>query len=119
MTGAAILTAGVHSTGILAQSVGGGGGTGGSSSSAASAGGTSDSWSLGASLGGKSGGGGVGGAVVVKANVMVQTLGDLSIAVLAQSVGGGGGPRPVRPFRPAGSLPGQPAAGLAPALRIA
>ncbi|MPS30738.1 response regulator transcription factor [Alcaligenaceae bacterium SAGV5] len=28
-------------------------------------------------------------------------------------------PRPVRPFRPAGSLPGQPAAGLAPALRIA
>ncbi|VCU70690.1 Autotransporter beta-domain protein [Pigmentiphaga humi] len=93
MTGAAILTAGVHSTGILAQSIGGGGGSGGSSSSIASAnaGGADGGSSFGASLGGKTGGGGSGGAVAVNTNVTVQTLGDMSAAVLAQSIGGGGG----------------------------
>jgi uncharacterized protein YhjY with autotransporter beta-barrel domain len=77
--------------GIFAQSVGGGGGNGGASSSTSQSGSSDSGVSVNASLGGKGGGGGVGGAVNVSTVVLVETLGDQSSAIYAQSVGGGGG----------------------------
>lgn len=91
VSGAAILTAGANSVGILAQSVGGGGGNGAAAGSSANTDGEKAGHSLSASLGGKSGGGGNGGGVSVSSAVQVQTLGNLSTGVLTQSIGGGGG----------------------------
>ncbi|MBS0473204.1 MAG: hypothetical protein JSR60_19195 [Proteobacteria bacterium] len=80
-------TWGIESYGILAQSVGGGGGTGGLSLSA----GGSESANLGVSVGGDGDGGGDGNEVYLTSNDLVTTHGNLSTAILAQSVGGGGG----------------------------
>ncbi|SEA61578.1 hypothetical protein SAMN05660420_02623 [Desulfuromusa kysingii] len=72
-----------HSTAVLAQSIGGGGGYG--TSGGGGSGGI-------VSLGGDSGAGGNGGAVTVtQNNANLQTSGDYSKGIFAQSVGGGGG----------------------------
>ena len=79
-----LFTAGISSTGILAQSIGGGGGNGGNANSGL----------LGLlSLGGYGGASGDGGAVSVSSNAdgRISTTGDQSDAILAQSIGGGGG----------------------------
>ena len=87
-TGGNIVTQGVAAFGIFAHSVGGGGGEG------AAAGTVSGSFkSLSVSVGGNGGGGGDGGAVSVTASTggAITTTGKHGIAVVAQSVGGGGG----------------------------
>ncbi|RYE48939.1 MAG: autotransporter outer membrane beta-barrel domain-containing protein [Hyphomicrobiales bacterium] len=82
-----ITTGGNQSHGIFAQSVGGGGGNGGGSVAASASGG----YSLGVSLGGGGGGGGSASTVTVNALGSIDTTGNLSHGILAQSVGGGGG----------------------------
>ncbi|MGD8618323.1 MAG: hypothetical protein PVH54_03960, partial [Gammaproteobacteria bacterium] len=92
-----ILTKGVGSYGIFAQSVGGGGGSGGDSISISGSGVASGALSM----GGDGGGGGHGGLLNTTTNVRegvsvtsssdITTLGDTSHGILAQSVGGGGG----------------------------
>ncbi|WP_027036867.1 autotransporter outer membrane beta-barrel domain-containing protein [Mesorhizobium ciceri] len=81
-----IHTKGFGSTGIMAQSVGGGGGNGGAAYSVA--GGAAG---LSIALGGKGAAGGDGGIVTVINNGGMQLDGDNSVAIFAQSVGGGGG----------------------------
>ncbi|MBZ9997871.1 hypothetical protein [Mesorhizobium sp. BH1-1-4] len=81
-----IHTQGFGSTGIMAQSVGGGGGNGGATYSVA---GGVPGFSL--ALGGKGSAGGDGGVVTVVNNGQMQLDGDNSVAIFAQSVGGGGG----------------------------
>ncbi|HAY22322.1 MAG TPA: hypothetical protein DCY27_09170 [Desulfobacterales bacterium] len=84
---------GNDSSGILAQSVGGGGGSGGFSiaglfngSSGTANGGLAFSW------GGTGGSGGTAEAVsVTNIGTSIQTLGDRSLGISAQSIGGGGG----------------------------
>ena len=80
-------TSGDQSIGIFAQSVGGGGGNGGGSV-AASVGG---SYTVGVAVGGSGGAGGASNTATVNAAGSVITKGDLSHAILAQSIGGGGG----------------------------
>lgn len=71
-------TFGNGALGIIAQSVGGGGGDGGSSNGLLS-------------IGGVGGGGGNGGSTIVtSSNGTIETWGAQSIAVLGQSIGGGG-----------------------------
>ncbi len=99
-------TWGKFSTGILAQSVGGGGGDGGTGTASASKGVSNldyvstivsdgmpiaDTWSAKVAIGGKGGKGGSGGEVGVTNYDRVFTHGDNSKAIIAQSVGGGGG----------------------------
>ncbi|BCG73009.1 outer membrane autotransporter barrel domain-containing protein [Mesorhizobium sp. 113-1-2] len=83
-----IATYGKQSDGILAQSIGGGGGNGGFSVA-----GTFTTGALGASVavGGSGGSGQSAGEVTVTSTGNIQTHGDQSIGILAQSVGGGGG----------------------------
>ncbi|WP_269615698.1 autotransporter outer membrane beta-barrel domain-containing protein [Prochlorococcus marinus] len=73
-----ITTDGSHSRGLFAQSVGGGGGSGGRSGGMIS-------------VGGSGSGGGDGEIVDVRHIGSIQTKGDFSEGVFAQSVGGGGG----------------------------
>ncbi len=79
-----ITTSGKQAFGIHAQSIGGGGGNGGA--------GTSGVWAA-ASVGGLGSGGGDGGGVSVTfpAASQIKTSGEGSVAIFAQSVGGGGG----------------------------
>jgi uncharacterized protein with beta-barrel porin domain len=81
-----ILVEGAASVGILAQSIGGGGGAGGFTGSLAVTGG-----SLNTQVGATGGAGGDGGDVTVTSTGSIATLADDSIAVLAQSIAGGGG----------------------------
>ncbi len=85
-----IVTNGVSSTGIFAQSVGGGGGTAGIGASLLSV-----NFSTGVTgpriLGGTGGVGGNGGLVTVVNEGGIVINGDDSVGILAQSVGGGGG----------------------------
>ncbi|WP_152523470.1 autotransporter outer membrane beta-barrel domain-containing protein [Sphingobium baderi] len=81
-----IIVEGAASVGILAQSIGGGGGAGGFSGALSVSGGT-----LGNQVGGQGGGGGDGGDVTVTSTGSIVTLQDDSVAVLAQSIAGGGG----------------------------
>ena len=77
-----ITTIGDRSYGILAQSIGGGGGVGG----------TGDGINLGAVIvGGRGGAGGAGGTVQVTDSGGITTFGNGADAILAQSIGGGGG----------------------------
>ena len=85
--GANITTNAVNSTGIFAQSVGGGGGIGGASLAVAAI----PSGSGTVVLGGQGGVAGNGGKVNVTNAGTINIAGDNSIAVFAQSVGGGGG----------------------------
>jgi uncharacterized protein YhjY with autotransporter beta-barrel domain len=87
-----ISTRGLNSAGILAQSIGGGGGTGGLSFK----GGLKVNASLfdltwDTTSGGSGGTGGSAGAVSVTSVSDIQTLGEVSHGILAQSIGGGGG----------------------------
>ncbi|MCW8039873.1 ESPR-type extended signal peptide-containing protein [Acinetobacter entericus] len=83
-----LITSGTDSSGIRAQSIGGGGGNGGVAVSAGAGVGITAN----IALGGNGAEGGVGGAVNVKAQSgAIETSGDLSTGVLAQSIGGGGG----------------------------
>ena len=89
-TGESITTLGDRSAGIFGQSVGGGGGIGGFSI----AGGLGiNSTGLALSYGGKGGTGGAAGNVVIQSGAGngIQTGGDDSQGILAQSIGGGGG----------------------------
>src|SRR6185437_10661410 len=82
-----IEVAGDHSNGVFAQSVGGGGGVGGS----AYAFGISPVVNVSVTVGGSGGGGGGANNVLVTNNGEIDTWGDDSRGVFAQSVGGGGG----------------------------
>ena len=82
---ATIHTSGQRSYGLFAQSVGGGGGDGGYAVSGAVGGGVS------LAIGGAAGGGGDGDSVMVAVDGSIRTAGERAYALLAQSVGGGGG----------------------------
>ena len=89
-----ITTRGDDAHGIYAQSIGGGGGDGGSTL-AATVGvdpkGEGKSFSLAAAIGGFGGDGNKGGAVSVENQGLIDTLGNESHGIFAQSIGGGGG----------------------------
>ncbi len=88
LTAATIDTTGDRSHGIQAQSVGGGGGNGGFAfSGTAPLGGLSASFAL----GGEGAKGGASGVVTVNEKGTITTVGEQSIGIFAQSVGGGGG----------------------------
>jgi hypothetical protein len=88
-----LVTTGADSRGVFAQSVGGGGGDGGYSVAAALAVGDVGAASGAISVGGTGGEGGKGGVVTVDhaSGVTIDTTGDRSVGIFAQSVGGGGG----------------------------
>jgi hypothetical protein len=75
---APINTSGARSIGLFAESIGGGGGDGGSAAGLVSLGGTGSATSP-------------GGAVTVENSSPISTIGVQSHALLAQSIGGGGG----------------------------
>ncbi|MRN50543.1 hypothetical protein GJU94_12000 [Brucella sp. 10RB9214] len=83
-----IRTLGDISYGIVAQSIGGGGGN---ITSTQDEGESESKHSISVTLGRAGGSGGTGGAVVVHAEGNILTFGDRSSAILAQSLGGGGG----------------------------
>ncbi len=85
-----IVTVGNNSQGIQAQSVGGGGGNGGFAASVALGTGN-EAKSLSAAIGGTGGAAGDGKDVWVTNNAVINTSGDDSSAILAQSIGKGGG----------------------------
>jgi len=85
-----ILTEGMMSDGLVAQSIGGGGGNGGFNVSGSIAGGLG-AGSISVGLGGSGGSAGDAGAVVATADGQIGTKGDYSNAYVAQSIGGGGG----------------------------
>jgi uncharacterized protein with beta-barrel porin domain len=82
-----VYTTGDNAMGVFAQSVGGGGGSGG----VVNYGLLRDSGSVINKLGGNGGTSGNGDTVTVVNRSTVVTAGDNSVAILAQSVGGGGG----------------------------
>ncbi|MFT8852366.1 hypothetical protein [Acetobacter orientalis] len=111
-----IATSGVNAAGILAQSIGGGGGTGGQANSISMVltiekadipkigktsddpdgltyikNNTGDNKSLSLSIGGSGGASGDGGATTVSNAGLIQTVGNFSDGIAAQSIGGGGG----------------------------
>ena len=86
-----ITTSGDDSTGIVVQSIGGGGGTGGYSISAGGAVAAIGAGAINVSLGGSGSGGGDGDTVKTDLQSNVNTSGQNSTGILAQSVGGGGG----------------------------
>lgn len=95
-----VTTFGHRSYGVLAQSIGGGGGIGGSSTASSSflSGSASATiltgfnLGLGINVGGSNGSGGNGGSVTINVDsAEIVTTGYASHALLAQSIGGGGG----------------------------
>ncbi|MEM7633219.1 MAG: autotransporter outer membrane beta-barrel domain-containing protein, partial [Pseudomonadota bacterium] len=82
-----VATHGHQANGVLAQSIGGGGGNGGFAISAA----LSGDVSLGFGMGGSGAMAGDGDVVTVTTDAMVMTTGDVAHAIVAQSIGGGGG----------------------------
>ena len=86
-SGSSIFTEGEQSHGIFAQSIGGGGGAGGLSI----AGGVSAFGGLSLSMGGNGGDGKYGGTVNVTNTGNIDTQGEYSYGIKAQSIGGGGG----------------------------
>ncbi|MGV6873435.1 autotransporter outer membrane beta-barrel domain-containing protein [Pseudochelatococcus sp. B33] len=102
----AIETQGKFATGILAASIGGGGGDGGVGTASASKGVSNmsylstivedgmpiaDAWTAKVAIGGSGGKGGSGGQVIVDNYGSIVTRNDQSKAIIAQSIGGGGG----------------------------
>jgi hypothetical protein len=83
-----ITTEGDHSNGVVAQSVGGGGG---SATFNIGLGNNPDAKAFNVALGGGTGDGGYGDSVDVVHTGEIRTQGDVSNAIFAQSVGGGGG----------------------------
>ncbi|WP_222934553.1 autotransporter outer membrane beta-barrel domain-containing protein [Caulobacter sp. 17J80-11] len=86
-----LITEGDDAHGLFAQSVGGGGGNGGFALNGSLAVSSSTSVSLGLALGGSGAGGGIGGEVEVDSDSVIATHGDYAHAMIAQSIGGGGG----------------------------
>ncbi|WP_280945045.1 autotransporter outer membrane beta-barrel domain-containing protein [Mesorhizobium loti] len=88
-----INTSGNTSNAILAQSIGGGGGSGGSASGTTASVSTGSNVNVNANvaIGGQGGDGNNGGAVTVTNSGILDTAGDFSNGILAQSIGGGGG----------------------------
>ncbi|CCV05377.1 hypothetical protein MESS2_1560001 [Mesorhizobium metallidurans STM 2683] len=88
-----IVTRGHTSNAILAQSIGGGGGSGGSASGTTASVDTGSNVNVNANvaIGGQGGDGNNGGAVTVINSGALDTFGDFSNGILAQSIGGGGG----------------------------
>ncbi|MEM8569647.1 MAG: hypothetical protein AAGG56_01955 [Pseudomonadota bacterium] len=84
-----VSTAGEDAPGLRAQAIGGGGGNGGMSIGAQIS--VQSNVNLGASVGGFSGEGGAGSTAVVTNRSTIDTSGDRSQGILAQSIGGGGG----------------------------
>lgn len=84
-----VITGGLFSDALLAQSVGGGGGTGGSAGMYSA--GTNLNGNFTFSLGGAGGSGGKGGDPDVQNTGVLQTTGDFADGMVVQSVGGGGG----------------------------
>jgi len=80
-----ISTTGLHAHGAVSQSIGGGGGNGGSSF------GVSPGLTLGPTLGGSAGTASSGGTATLTTNQIINTQGDGANALVAQSIGGGGG----------------------------
>jgi hypothetical protein len=90
--GGQILTEGINSIGLMAQSIGGGGGSGGDgTATGGSLGVTETKLNLSMGLGGSGEAGGNGGKVNLATAGQISTLGSGSVAILAQSIGGGGG----------------------------
>ncbi|RWC63366.1 MAG: hypothetical protein EOS30_31545, partial [Mesorhizobium sp.] len=89
--GGSIVTSGYQAVGILAQSVAGSGGNGGDSWGAAGGYGNDVAINATVSIGGGGGDGNVSDDVLVHNALTVQTAGDMSAAIMAQSIGGGGG----------------------------
>lgn len=83
-----LLTKGISSIGILAQSIGGGGGAGGNAQGMTT---STGNGTLSLNIGGHGGGGNHGGTVSVTNTDEIKTLGEHSYAIQAQSIGGGGG----------------------------
>ena len=86
-----VYTAGNFGIGIAAQSLGGGGGNGGMNITGAISAAKTGSGSVGIGIGGSGGGGGDAGEVDNTVSGYVQTQGNNSTGILAQSLGGGGG----------------------------
>lgn len=88
-----VLTLGEDSEGVFAQSIGGGGGNGGASLAATGVLGAHQgtNLALSVSIGGSGGDGNRGGVVKVDRRGEIETRGDGSHAIFAQSIGGGGG----------------------------
>ena len=86
--GGSIITHGDASYGVQAQSTGGGGGSGGNAAGLAS---SIPTLSGAVNVGGKGGSGNIGGAVTVTNSGTIITGGANATAILAQSIGGGGG----------------------------
>ncbi len=88
-----IHTDGLGAHGILAQSIGGGGGNGGTSTSQGKSEKPDEQLSvnLNVAIGGSGSGAGNGGIVTVTNDGAIETVGAGAYAVLAQSIGGGGG----------------------------
>lgn len=109
-----ISTGGAHSTGILAQSIGGGGGNGGVGSSNAYTHGGPTNVKLTLALGGTGGAGGTGGGMDVTLNpdFVIRTLGSGSRGIVAQSIGGGGGASQGGTMNVSGSAEDRPSARL-------
>lgn len=80
-----------NSTGILVQSVGGGGGNGGFSIATGGAAAGEGAGAVSVGLGGSGATGGTGGTVRVTSSGNIETRGDRSSGLVAQSIGGGGG----------------------------
>lgn len=86
-------TAGDHAAAITAQSIGGGGGKGGSAIAGALAISAGPSVAVSVAVGGAGGSGGDGqtAKITLGDSATVQTAGDASSGLVAQSIGGGGG----------------------------
>jgi hypothetical protein len=86
-----VTTLGDASHGIVAQSIGGGGGLGGVSVTTPASGGSNATVNLTTTIGGRGGVGGSGSNVLVASTGRIDTSGQASYGILAQSIGGGGG----------------------------
>lgn len=86
-----VSTSGENSDGVIAQSIGGGGGNGGFAVSGSMQVNPAGGAAVSIGLGGKGGDGGDGGAVVANVTGDIETSGNMSRGLLAQSLGGGGG----------------------------
>ncbi len=93
--GATIATAGDGAQGILAQSIGGGGGNSQVTVTTVGAGGVLNFGGT-LTVGGNAGKGGSGADVEVDNDGLIETVGDHAAAIVAESIGGGGGNSEVR-----------------------
>ncbi|MFD0892672.1 hypothetical protein ACFQ5Q_03490 [Luteolibacter ambystomatis] len=84
-------TTGDHSSGVVAQSIGGGGGNGGTNVTGAVNVTGKNGAAIGVGVGGFGGGAGNAGKVTVDVAGDIITMGNQSHGILAQSIGGGGG----------------------------